>query len=154
VTPRGDLAIFDAGLVKRFSDRFVEEFLSFSRCLMLGTARDFVEHFRRFNVGLTADWSALEQDLQALMERFQSQSTAELEMGEFNGEMFALFRKHNIRPQPEITLVMVGSMTLEGIGKILDPSRNQFKDMAAYIVGMMLRRVAERGEWSPAGATA
>lgn len=143
VTPSGDLAIFDAGLVKQFDARFFDEFFSFARCLVLGTAADFVGHFRRFHTYLAnVAWDAMEKDVAALMARFQRQTTAELETSNFSNEMFALFRKYRIRPLPEITLVLVGSLTSEGIGKMLEPARNQFQDIASYIVGVMLRKRA------------
>jgi hypothetical protein len=41
--------------------------------------------------------------------------------------------------------VLVASVTSEGIGKMLDPSRNQFQDIASYLVGVLLRRLAESG---------
>ena len=150
VTPEGDLAILDAGLVKRFSEHFLDEFVSFSRCLVLGTPHDFVEHFRRFHPYLTnANWEAVERDIGALMDRFQNQAAAELESSEFSNEVFALFRRHQIRPVPEITLVLVGSLTSEGIGKTLDPSRNTFQDLSSYLVGVLLRRMAERDVLTP-----
>ena len=143
VTRRGELAIFDAGLVKSFDARFFDEFFSFARCLVLGTAADFVGHFRRFHTYLTdVAWDAMENDVAALMARFQRQTAAELETSDFSNDMFALFRKYGVRPLPEITLVLVGSLTSEGIGKMLEPTRNQFQDIASYIVGVMLRKLA------------
>jgi ubiquinone biosynthesis protein len=150
VTPRGELAILDAGLVKRLGEQFLDEFVSFSRCLALGTPRDFVDHLRRFHRYLTgADWDAIERDVAALMERFQPRAAAELEGSELSNEVFALFRKHGIRPVPEITLVLVGSVTAEGIGKTLAPWRNPFEDMSSFLVGVLLRRLAARESPTP-----
>lgn len=150
VTPDGGLAILDAGLVKRFSEHFLDEFVSFSRCLVLGTPGDFVEHFRRYHPYLTnADWESVERDIGALLERFQRQDAAKLESSEFSNEVFALFRKHHIRPVPEITLVLVGSLTSEGIGKTLAPSRNTFQDISNFLLGVLLRRLAESDPASP-----
>jgi ubiquinone biosynthesis protein len=143
VTPSGDLAILDAGLVKRFGPGFYREFFSFTRCLVLGTPRDFVEHFRAFHPYLSsANLDAMEKDLEQLMERFQRQTAAEIETSEFSNEVFRLFRKHKIRALPEITLVLVGTLTSEGIAKTLDPDRNSFQDIANYMIGMTLRRLA------------
>jgi ubiquinone biosynthesis protein len=146
VTQGGELAIFDAGLVKSFDERFFDEFFSFARCLVLGTPADFVNHFRGFHTYLTdVKWDAMENDVGDLMTRFQNQTAAELETSNFSNDMFALFRKYHIRPLPEITLVLVGSLTSEGIGKMLEPTRNQFQDIASYIVGVMLRKLAASG---------
>jgi predicted unusual protein kinase regulating ubiquinone biosynthesis (AarF/ABC1/UbiB family) len=76
------------------------------------------------------------------MARFQHRTAAELETSNFSNDMFAVFRKYHIRPLPEITLVLVGSLTSEGIGKMLEPARKQFQDIASYIVGVMLRKLA------------
>lgn len=143
VTPSGDLAILDAGLVKQFDQKFYREFFSFTRCLVLGTPRDFVEHFRAFHTYLSdANLDAMEKDLKELMERFQRQTAAQVETSEFSNAVFGLFRKHKIRALPEITLVLVGTLTSEGIAKTLDPDRNSFQDIANYMIGMTLRRLA------------
>jgi len=143
VTQAGDLAILDAGLVKRFDQKFYREFFSFTRCLVLGTPRDFVEHFRSFHPYLSnGSLDAMEKDLQELMERFQRQTAAEVETSEFSNAVFRLFRKYKIRALPEITLVLVGTLTSEGIAKTLDPGRNSFQDIAHYMIGMTLRRLA------------
>jgi predicted unusual protein kinase regulating ubiquinone biosynthesis (AarF/ABC1/UbiB family) len=57
----------------------------------------------------------------------------ELELSTVIGELFALARKHKIRPMPETTLVLLGMVTNEGMAKRLDPDANVLLELARYL---------------------
>jgi ubiquinone biosynthesis protein len=140
VTEEGNVVVFDVGLVKRLSDDLLLQLVDFSRCVAMGTTEDLTNHLRRFHAYLDdVDWEAVGTDTQALIDRFRGQSVADLEMGEFINEIFELARRHRVRPIPEMTLVLVGVITAEGISKILDPSVNNFDEMATYLVPIVQR---------------
>jgi predicted unusual protein kinase regulating ubiquinone biosynthesis (AarF/ABC1/UbiB family) len=61
-------------------------------------------------------------------------------MGKFINETFSLARRHNIRPVPELTLVLVGIVTAEGISKMLNPETNTFMEMAKYLMPIVQKR--------------
>ena len=135
VTEDGDLAIFDAGLVKALVDDFLIQLVDFSRCIAMGTSSDFVNHLRRFHDYMDGvDWDEIERDTAGFIEQFRNQNVANLEMGQFINEVFSLARKHEIRPIPDMTLVLVGVVTAEGISKILEPSVNTFHEMAVFLL--------------------
>lgn len=140
VTDDGRLAIFDAGLVKHLVDDFLVQLVDFSRCIAMGTSTDFVNHLRRFhNYMDDVDWDEIGRDTEGFIEQFRNQNVADLEMGQFINEVFSLARKHQIRPIPDMTLVLVGVVTAEGISKILEPNVNTFHEMAVFLMPIIAK---------------
>jgi ubiquinone biosynthesis protein len=135
----GDLAIFDVGLVKDMSRDVLLQFADFTKCLVMGTANDFVLHLKRFHsYQSNVDWPAFEKDVEAFIAVFRSQSVAELELGEMTNHLFALARRFRVRPLPEFALVIVAMVTAEGIGKQLNPDTNLFEDTAAFLLPLLV----------------
>lgn len=142
VTPDGTVTIFDVGLVKQLSDEMLEHYIDFNRCLVMGEVDDFMRHLRAYHTYVegTVDWAELEKDVTSFAAEFRGMSTRELEFGKLIDEIFAVGRKHGVRPVPEMTLMMVGLVTAEGIGKQLDPDVNSFQEVANYLVPVLARR--------------
>ncbi|MCA9519869.1 MAG: AarF/ABC1/UbiB kinase family protein [Myxococcales bacterium] len=141
VTPEGDVGIFDVGLVKQLDDAILIQFIDFSRCITMGDVNDFVAHLKRFHQYLDdVDWQAVRDDIERFAGKYLRQRAAELEMSEFINELFALGRKHRVRPIPELVLILVGVVTAEGIGKMLSPELNTFKEIAAFLIPVLQRR--------------
>jgi ubiquinone biosynthesis protein len=135
------LILFDAGMAKLLEGDVLEQFVDFSRCLAIGTPDDFVDHMRRFHTYLgEVDWDGLKADIGGLIGQFRAQSTANLEYGALFAEVFAIARRYRVRPMPDLTLVMVAMMTVQGIGKVLDPESNVFVELAGYLMPMLAQR--------------
>ena len=147
VTDSGHLAIFDVGLVKHVSGTFLCQFVDFTTCLSLRNADMFLGHFRKYHPYLDGhvNWQVLRDDLERVLSTFVDQTNRELEFTRFSREIFSVFRKHGIRPVPEITMLLVASVTMEGVGKALDPDQNQFDEIGRFIL-----RPAEQRRQRPA----
>ena len=123
------------GWAKRLPDDLLEEFIDFSRCMAMGTAEDMTQHMKHFHTYMDGvDWDTMEKDMAALVQKFRGQTKGELEMGEMFDEMFALGRKYRVQPRTELTLIIVGMITAEGVGKMLDPDVDTFKQVADFLV--------------------
>jgi len=135
------LVVFDAGMAKLLRDDILIQFIDFSRCLTVGTADDFVSHVRRFHtyVGDT-DWDAFRGDITPLIEGFRAKTAARLEYSHLFSDIFALARKYKARPVVDLTLVMVAMITVQGIGKTLDPENNVFEDVARYLMPLLAQK--------------
>jgi ubiquinone biosynthesis protein len=139
----GELAIFDVGLVKHLPGEILVQAVDFTRCLVMGTTKDFVTHIRRFHTYRgDVDWPALEKDLDAFLVRFRIQNVAELELGELLNEILALGRRYRVRPLADMALVMVAMVTAEGIGKQLNPGGNLFEDTAQFLMPLLAKQAA------------
>ena len=137
----GRLVIFDAGLAKQLKDDVLAQFIDISKCIAMGSPDDIVAHLRRFHTYLDGvNWDAIKVDVDAFATKFRAKDTAKLEYGELIAEMFELGRKHNVRPLPDMMMVLVALITAQGIGKMLDPDHNIFATMAQYLIPILIRR--------------
>jgi ubiquinone biosynthesis protein len=135
------LVIFDAGLAKQLDGNVLDQFVDMSKCIAMGTADDIVAHLKRFHTYLgDVDWVALRVDVTAFATKFRAQDVSKLEYGELIAEMFAIGRKHNVRPVTDMMLVFVALITAQGIGKMLEPEHNVFATIAQYIVPILVKR--------------
>jgi predicted unusual protein kinase regulating ubiquinone biosynthesis (AarF/ABC1/UbiB family) len=71
-------------------------------------------------------------------------------MGEMMNEILAVGRRYRARPLADLALVMVATVTAEGIGKQLNPHANLFEDTAAFLGPMLARRAAAASATPPA----
>jgi ubiquinone biosynthesis protein len=142
VAPDGTVTFFDVGLVKQLSEESLEYYIDFNRCLVMGDVADLMHHLRTYHsyVEGTVDWAELERDVARFGEQWRTRSSKELEMGVLIDEVFRIGRKHGVRPRPELTLMMVGVVTAEGIGKQLDPDVNSFQEVANFLLPVLARR--------------
>ncbi len=145
VTEERKVVVFDVGLVKKLDDALLYQLVDFSKCVAMGSTEDLVEHLRTFHTYMeNPDWDAITRDTQILIDRFRGQRTAELEMGVFINDVFALARKYDTRPVPDMTLLMVGVVTAEGISKMLAPDAPIFEEMAAYLMPIVAKYEAQK----------
>jgi len=138
----GSIAIFDVGLAKKLTDEMLEYYIDFNKCLVIGSAPDFVQHLRRYHSYIegTVDWDQLTIDVEEMVSLFRGKSASELEFGQMIERVFAVGRKYNVRPFTEMTLIMVGLVTAEGIGKQLAPEIDSFSEVANYLLPILLSR--------------
>lgn len=138
----GNIAIFDVGLAKQLSDEMLEYYIDFNKCLVIGSAPDFVRHLKTYHsyVEGNVDWAELAVDVERMVANFRGKSASELEFGEMIEQTFAVGRKYGVRPFTEMTLIIVGLVTAEGIGKQLAPELDSFQEVASYLMPILARR--------------
>jgi ubiquinone biosynthesis protein len=135
------LVVFDAGMAKLLTADIHVQFVDFTRCLTFGTADDFVGHIRRFHTYLgEVDWDSLRRDIAVLLERFRAQTSGKLEYTALFADIFSIARTYRARPIPDLTLVMVALLTVQGIGKQLDPDSNVFEEAARFLMPLLARK--------------
>lgn len=141
VQDNGKLVIFDAGLAKLLHEDVLIQFIDMTKCLAMGTPDDLVSHLKRFHKYLgDVDWDALRVEVEAFAAKFRAKDVAKLEYGELIAEMFAIGRKHRVRPVTDMMLVFVALITAQGIGKMLEPEHNVFGAVAVYLMPILMKR--------------
>ncbi len=141
VEPSGRLVIFDAGLAKLLAEDVLIQFIDMTKCIAMGTADDIVAHLQRFHHYLDGvDWEALRKEVTVFSEKFRAKDVSKLEYGELIGDMFAIGRKHDVRPITDMMLVFVALITAQGIGKMLEPEHNVFAAVAQFLMPILIKR--------------
>jgi len=142
ITDAGDVAVFDVGLAKELNEELLHMFIDFNRCLVLGTAPDFVHHLKTYHSYMSGevDWDELTAEVTEFVKSFRSLSSADLEARDIFDGVFAIGRKYHIQPEPAFVLMIVGSVTAEGVGKILAPEVNTTEEMANFLLPILQKR--------------
>jgi len=136
-----NLVIYDVGLAKLLHEDVLIQFIDMTKCMAMGTADDIVTHLKRFHTYIgEIDWAALRTEVEAFAVKFRSKDVANLEYGELIGEMFAIGRKHRVRPVTDMMLVFVALITAQGIGKMLEPEHNTFGSVASFLIPILMKR--------------
>src|SRR4029079_11379634 len=112
-----------------------------TKCIAMGTPDDIVAHLKRFHTYIgEIDWAALRVEVEAFAVKFRGTNVATLEYGSLIGEMFAIGRKHKVRPVTDMMLVFVALITAQGIGKMLEPDHAVFGAVAMYLIPILQQR--------------
>jgi ubiquinone biosynthesis protein len=149
------LVIFDAGLAKLLHEDILIQFIDMTKCIAMGTPDDIVAHLKRFHTYIgEIDWEALRADVTAFAAKFRAQDTARLEYGELIAEMFAIGRKHHVRPVTDMMLVFVALITAQGIGKMLEPENNIWPEVGKFLIPILMKRNERVPETAEAKAAA
>ena len=152
------IVVYDVGLAKLLHEDVLIQFIDMTKCMAMGTPDDIVDHLKRFHTYIgEIDWVALRVEVEAFAAKFRYKDAAKLEYGELIGEMFAIGRKHKVRPVTDMMLVFVALITAQGIGKMLEPEHNVFGAVATYLIPILMKRnekVPDTAEARAAQATA
>jgi ubiquinone biosynthesis protein len=147
----GVLVFFDVGLATQMKPNSHEMFVDMTKCIAMGTTDDMVEHFKRYHVYLgDVDWAALRADIDAFSTKFRGRDVSQLDYGDMVNEMLGIGRRYHVRPMSDLALVIVGTVTAQGIGKMLCPQVNDFVEMSKFLIPLLTRR----GEKVPDSAEA
>jgi ubiquinone biosynthesis protein len=141
VQENDSIVVYDVGLAKLLHEDVLIQFIDMTKCIAMGTPDDIVTHLRRFHTYIgEIDWESLRVEVTEFASKFRAKDAAKLEYGELIGEMFAIGRKHKVRPVTDMMLVFVALITAQGIGKMLEPEHNVFGAVAMYLIPILMKR--------------
>ena len=121
--PGNRIAFVDFGMVGRLSVRRREELLQ----LLLG----LVERNPQTVADVLLDWTgddhgvnlgSLETEIEAFVDQYHGAPLAELNLGQMLGDVTAILREHHLGLPSDLALLIKAFITLEGMGRGLDPS--------------------------------
>lgn len=146
----GTVVLVDLGLVKHLDPEAIAKLVDLARCLAVGSPQDLVAHLRaNHHHRPTTNWDAVAADAGAFLGELRRSTIAKLEASVVVSKLFEIARKHGIRPLPELTLLLLGMVTIEGIAKRLDPNANTLAEVASYLSARIAgRRRFARGSAS------
>lgn len=120
--PGNRIAFVDFGMVGRLSVRRREELLQ----LLLG----LVERNPQTVADVLLDWtgddhgvnlSTLESEIEAFVDQYHGAPLSELNLGQMLGDVTAILREHHLGLPSDLALLIKAFITLEGMGRGLDP---------------------------------
>lgn len=136
----GQLVLFDVGLATKLTPEVLEMFVDLTKCIAMGTPDDTVLHLKTYHrYGDNVDWDQLRADLDAFGRKFRVLDVAQLDYGQMVGEILAIGRSYHVHPVPQLALLIVGMVTVQGIAKMLAPEVNDFQEMSKFLVPLLMK---------------
>jgi ubiquinone biosynthesis protein len=136
----GKLVLFDVGLATKLKPEVLELFVDMTKCIAMGTPEDTVAHLKRYHVyGENVDWDEMLKDFESFGRKFRNQDVSKLDYGEMVGEILGIGRRYHVHPVPELALVIVGIVTVQGISKMLSPEVNEFQEMSKFLIPLLMK---------------
>jgi ubiquinone biosynthesis protein len=141
LTPDGDLALLDFGMVGYMSRSDIE---ALSRLFIAVVQRDAAAALRgleslgvRYALEVRTD---LVRDLRGFLNKYSGLSVGEVTLGQALSELIALARRYRLRVPPVFPLLTKALVTAEGLARSIDPTINVYEVARPYAQRLLLER--------------
>ncbi|MCK4518603.1 MAG: hypothetical protein KAU12_00650 [Candidatus Omnitrophica bacterium] len=138
------VAFLDCGMVGRVDEEMKEQIAAILTAFI---ERDVFEMARVIMaVGSVdeADVKGLNADITELMENYYGISLEELKMGKFLTEMMDIISQNRIKIPPDLFLLAKALLTIEGIGRKLDPDFNMVARTKPFMEKLIKQRYSPK----------
>ena len=133
LTPGGDLALLDFGMVGYMSQGDIE---ALSRLFIAVIQRDAAAALRaleRLGVSYATEVRTdLIRDLREFLNKYSGLSVGEVTLGQALSELVALARRYGLRMPPVFPLLTKALVTAEGLARSIDPTINVYEVARPY----------------------
>lgn len=117
------IAFIDFGMVGRLSERRREELLSLLLGLVEREPRAVADVLLEWaSDGHGADLAQLEREIEAFVDQYHGVPLAQLRLGQMLADATAILREHQLGLPSDLALLVKAFITLEGLGRSLDPN--------------------------------
>ena len=118
------IAFVDYGMVGRLDEETKVQFASILTAVVEREVSGVIESLIAMGVVEEADVKRLSLDLEELMDRYYGIPLKELEMGQFLMDAINVVSQNKIKIPPSLFLLSKALITIEGVGRKLDPEFN------------------------------
>lgn len=145
VTARGELAFVDFGAVGYLSEDLQESLGTVFLALVHRDYASMAEAWVHLGaVDESVDLRSFQRDLRELVEPYHGRPLKDLRLGDILRESADIALRHRIRIPPELVLLARSTVTVEGLGRALDPDFLILEEAAPYARKLLLRRFDPR----------
>ena len=145
LTPSGDLALLDFGMVGYMSQGDIE---ALSRLFIAVIQRDASAALRgleRLGVGYATEIRGdLVRDLREFLNKYSGLSVGEVTLGQALSELITLARRYRLRMPPVFPLLTKALVTAEGLARSIDPTINVYEVARPYAQRLLSERYRPR----------
>jgi ubiquinone biosynthesis protein len=141
LTPEGDLALLDFGMVGFMSRGDIE---ALSRLFIAVIQRDASAALRALE-GLGVRYATevrveLVRELREFLNKYSGLSVGEVTLGQALSELIALARRYRVRMPPVFPLLTKALVTAEGLARSIDPTINVYEVARPYAKRLLSQR--------------
>lgn len=142
VLPDGRLAIVDFGMVGRIDSEHLDELASVLLAIADWDASRAAHHLLRLRVSdEEIDEDAFRSDLAYLIEGHAGRPLKEIHLGQILNETIGIAARYRLRMPPDLVLLGKAIVSMEGVGRMLDPDFDMIAVAKEYARRYVLSRL-------------
>lgn len=121
ILPNNRIAMLDYGMVGRVSQSRRDQLMRMMRSIVLQDVEGCAAVLMEWSQG-AVNFDAMVAEGEAFMERYYGLQLKDLNIADMLNDVIAIVRNYNILLPSDITLLAKACITLEGFGRVIDPS--------------------------------
>jgi len=145
VLPDGTIALLDFGMVGTLDESKREELVDLLLAIVRHDVRRTVSTVQMLcQPSRPVDQSVLSADIKDFVDGFYGLPLEHIKIGRLLSEFVAMLSNHGLRCPGDLMLLVRAIVTLEGVGRTLDPQFNLASELAPFIERVVKRRYEPR----------
>ena len=142
--PGNRLAFIDFGMIGRLSRERRDQLADLLYSIALRDSAQAGELLVDWAGSAQVDMDSLCMDLEAFMDEFHGLPLAQIEVGRLLGDLAALMREHGLTLPPDLALLFKAAISLEGLGRMLDPAFDMVSEARPFLERIGRKRRSPR----------
>jgi ubiquinone biosynthesis protein len=139
--PGNRLAFIDFGMVGSLSELRRDQVVDMLNAIVLRDAPAMVEVLLDWADDTTPSTERLVSEVGMFVDKYHGVALRQLRLAEILGDMTSLMRDHRLTLPPDLTMLFKALITLEGMGRQIDPDFDIVRQVAPLLREATLRRV-------------
>ena len=140
--PDNRIAFIDFGMVGRLSEERRYQLAVLLHGLVSHDAEKVAEVLLDWSGGVQIDSETLQPEIDAFVDQYRGVPLKSLDLGAMLSDLVAILREHNLALPPDLALLIKAFITLEGMGRQLDPDFDMAGEAARFLEQVLLAHAA------------
>lgn len=142
--PGNRIAFIDFGMVGRLSEARRFEVATLMHGLVGRDAGKVADVLLDWSADSNGDADALRSEIEAFVDDYHGVPLKKLDLGALLADVVAILREHGLALPPDLALMVKAFITLEGMGRQLDPDFDIAGEAAPFLREVLLAHLAPR----------
>lgn len=138
--PENRIALIDFGLVGRLSPERRDQVVNLLHGTMEREAECVTDVLLEWTDDTGVDRDALQREVDALIDQYHGVPLKELDLRTMSADLTALLRDHHLTLPPDLLLLIKALVSLEGMGRQLDPDFDVATEISPFLRRAVLAR--------------
>ncbi|MGQ0596788.1 AarF/UbiB family protein [Aquabacterium sp.] len=140
--PDNRIAFIDFGMVGRLSEERRYQLAALLHGLASHDAEKVTEALLDWSGGTEIDGETLQPEIDAFVDQYHGVPLKNLDLGAMLSNLAAILREHGLALPPDLALLIKAFITLEGMGRQLDPDFDMAGEAAPFLEQVLLAHAA------------
>jgi ubiquinone biosynthesis protein len=148
--PDNKLAFIDFGMVGRLTEERREQVVSLMYAMINHLPTKVVEILEDWSDNIYTDEQVLTVEIEAFVDQYSSLALKDLSLTAMMSDLMTILRDHKLILPPDLALLIKAYITMDGLGRHLNPDFNILVFSSPYVQKIMMERytpdaIAKRG---------